>query len=456
LVLLVVQGVAGFARNGPVELLQRHRYEEAISLWEKDLKSSRQNEAGMRALKGQAIAFARLGSLYENLAEFSLAIMDDYYQQLIEVNSSPLLSLYLGQIDFYRGQADSAKYWLAQVKGKGSPGMQDMAEVYLQNLARGEANPSDTDALWQALDLKRANSSAVGKLRAATPRSRRCHLSILSRDKEPNRLALEKALDLVVKDGQEPEAIQDADKNSQINFYDPDLMGALARGYFALAKATNMELAGLEKRHPELAAKFGTPLALAESAMRLGQWSEAMGYLVGEKSTDAELMKATILGRGKKEKEALAILEDLAGKAGRDAAMKRNIAEVYYFCRLNPDVGLKLIREALQETNGTSYYRVYGGLLLAKGRGDEAVQQYAKGYKIEFRNRIDQIDPEYMSDYSFALYKNNKLRYEEIVETLYHLQKEFPPSRQMHYCMQGVSAGLARSFESQRIFRKGG
>jgi hypothetical protein len=68
---------------------------------------------------------------------------------------------------------------------------------------------------------------------------------------------------------------------------------------------------------------------------------------------------------------------------------------------------------------------------------------------------MDQIDPEYMSDYSLAIFLTSKMRYEEVVETLYHLQKEIPACRQMHYAMQGISADEARGYESQRIFRKG-
>lgn len=456
-VFLLVGVATGYSKDDPVALLQRHRYEEAVAVWNQDLQASRVGETALRSLKGQGIAYFRLGSLYQNLQGFSLAIMQDYYAQLAETSATPLVYLYLGEIETALGNTAKAKAWLEMAKQSGPTAVQEMASVYLQFAAGAQATPvKSVDAQWQALDLKQANLAASNGLAASSARARRCRLNLLARESRPDREALEKAVAAVVRDGQDPEVIQDVGKNTQINFYDPELMGSLARGYFALSKAISLELLAQESKNPELAAKFKTPLALAESALRLGQMEEALRYLGKDGSSDAVLLRVRVLARTKKNKEAQELLDGLTSQAGRNAALKRDIAEAYYLSGLNPDKGLQLIEQALKDKNGPTYYRVQAGLLMAKGDKDAAVQQYAKGYKIEFRNRIDQIDPEYMADYSFAIYQNNKLRYEEIVETLYHLQKEFPPSRQMHYCMQGVSAGLARSFDAQRIFRKGG
>jgi tetratricopeptide (TPR) repeat protein len=453
---LLLSFAIGFSKEDPISLLQRHRYEAAISSWSKDLTGSRDGEAAMRAIKGQAIAYSRLGGLYENLHRFSLVIMLDYYEQLAETSLTANVALYLGQIHFKLGDAPKSRSWLEKAKAAGDATTQEMANVYLQALGASATTFSSLDAQWQAAELKPGTFSNAMSQAPNSPRSRRCRLGLLAKDPKPNRILLEQALASVVRDGQEPEIVQDAGKNSQINFYDPDLLGALAKGCFALAKALNLELTDLAAKNPGLSAKFKTPLALAEACFKLGQNEEALRNLGNERSLEAELLRAQIFFKSKQVKRGQVILDSLESKAGRNASMKRDLAEVYYLCQLNPDKGLQLIDQALRDRNGPTYYRVQGGLLLAKGQGDAAIQQYAKGYKIEFRNRIDQIDPEYMSEYSFALYRNNKLRYEEIVETLYHLQKEFPPSRQMHYCMQGVSASLARSFEAQRIFRKGG
>ncbi len=457
LAFLLLAVATGHAKDDPVSLLQRHRYEAAISVWDKELQQSREGIAAIRAIKGQAIAYARLGRLYESLQGFSLAIMEDYYQQLAENNLTSLVSLYLGQIEYAMGEGSKSKSWLEKAKATGNATTQEMASVYLQAISGNHSKAFKTaDAEFQAVVLDPQGRASAVNTTPSTPRTRRCRLSLLSREAVPNLKALETALAEVVRDAQEPEIIQEEGKNTQINFYDPELLGTLSQGYFALAKSLNLELLAQESKFPNLAAKFKTSLALAEACLHLGSFAEALKYLNGDDSQESLLLRAQVLAKMKKAKEAESILEKMTAQAGRNASLKRDIAEAYYLCELNPDKGLQLIEQALHDRNGPNYYMVQGGLLLAKGKGDAAVQQLAKGYKIEFRNRIDQIDPEYMSQYSFALYRNNKLRYEEIVETLYHLQKEFPPCRQMHYCMQGVSASLARSYEAQRIFRKGG
>jgi tetratricopeptide (TPR) repeat protein len=218
---------------------------------------------------------------------------------------------------------------------------------------------------------------------------------------------------------------------------------------------TNLRIKNEEVKFPNLAAKFNTQFALAESCARLGQWKDALGYLGQSMDFQSQILKAQIFANQNRVPEAKALLQTLANSS-KSPSEQRDIADCYYLLRLDLDKGLKLAGQAVREKNSANFYRSYANLLFVNGQTEAAMQQYAKGYKIEYRNRIDQIDPEYMCDYSLAIFKTNKLRYEEIVETLYHLQKEFPACRQMHYCMQGISAGLARSYESQRIFRKGG
>jgi tetratricopeptide (TPR) repeat protein len=259
----------------------------------------------------------------------------------------------------------------------------------------------------------------------------------------------------VLSDAHNPEKFLDQGKNTQINFYDPFLLETLSTTYYTLSKLTNLRIRDQGKPFPELAGKFNTDVSLAEAAAKLRQWKEASAFLENNTQLDAQLIRARVLANTGKMGEAKALLESLSA-ASKSPSEKRDIADCYYLLGFDLEKGVKLAGQAVREKNGPVYYRTYANLLFATGQTEAAMQQYAKGYKIEYRNRIDQIDPEYMTDYAFAIFKTNKLRYEEIVETLYHLQKEFPACRQMHYCMQGISAGLARSYESQRIFRKGG
>jgi hypothetical protein len=456
----------GQGREDPVELIKRHRYDEAISAWDKELGIGRPDEKSLRALKGKSLAYFRLGSLYELFQKFSNSIMAQYYTDLIEIGASSQSHLYLGQIQYQAGKYSEAKASFEKVRKSETvgPAVQEMADVFLFHTRKRLGEPSgdlsaslkDNAAQWQALELRGAGASDIPSgLAGASQRGRRCKLHLLLKGPSPSQSDIENTLKAVLNDAQQPESYLDQGKNTQINFYDPFLMATLSDAYFSLSKLTNLKVRAEEGRFPELAAKFNTNQALAEVCLRLGQWKEAAEFLGKDASTEGQLLRAQLLAQQNKSKEAAATLETLSNSI-KNPADKKDIADCYYLLGLELDKGLKLAGQAVREKNGPNYYRTHAALLLATGQTEAAMQQYAKGYKIEYRNRIDQIDPEYMCDYAFAIFKTNKLRYEEIVETLYHLQKEFPACRQMHYCMQGISAGLARSFESQRIFRKGG
>lgn len=469
LLLLLLLHLPGEGREDPVELIRRHRYDEAIAVCDADLRGAKVDENALRALKVQSLAYGRLGSLYDVYHKFSATIMMEYYAALLdEGGTTALHHLYLGELQFQAGKYAEAKVSLETAhKVAGSGPLAEMADVFLfySRKRLGEASasgeipfvPKDNAALWQALELKGATPAEVPSgLDALTQRAKRCRLQVMLRGSSPVQGTIENEVKSVVADGQQPELYLDQGKNTQINFYDPFLLGTLSDAYYTLSKLINLKVRDEEKKFPALASKFNTDLALAEAALRLGQLKEAQGYIGASSGNDAQLLKARVLAKLSKTKDAGDLLQSVAAGAANDPSVKRDVADCYYLLGLDLDKGLKLAAQAVRDKNGPNYYRTYANLLFAAGQTDAAMQQYAKGYKIEYRNRIDQIDPEYMCDYAYAIFKTNKLRYEEIVETLYHLQKEFPACRQMHYCMQGISAGLARSYESQRIFRKGG
>ncbi len=451
-------------KEDPVELIRRHRYDEAISSWDQDLQGGKLDEKGLRALKGKSLAYFRLGSLYGVYSGFANAIMAEYYTALIETGASAIHYLYLGQIQYQGGKFADAKSSFEKAKKLGGavPGILEINDVFLyfakKRLGESAEVPvsKDNGALWETLDLKPGPADLAQSLTAQSQRGRRCRLSVMIRANGAVPGDIETMLKAVLNDAQQPEMYLDQGKNTQINFYDPFLMETLSDTYYTLSKLTNLRIKEEEKRFPDLAAKFNTDQALAESCLRLSQYKEASSYLAKDGGdVEAQLVKAQVLAHSNKVNEAKALLETVS-ESTKNPSDRRDIADCYYLLGFDLDKGLKLAGLAVKEKNGPNYYRTFANLLFATGQTETAMQQYAKGYKIEYRNRIDQIDPEYMTDYAFAIFKTNKLRYEEIVETLYHLQKEFPACRQMHYCMQGISAGLARSYESQRIFRKGG
>lgn len=462
---LLLGGFPVFAKDDPLQLLKRHRYGEAYAAWQKEAQGPKADEKMLRALKGQALSSARLGSLYREFQRFSQVLAADYYREVAEANSSPWVLLYLGQAQFYAGQYPAAQASLEKARKAGArnPALVEMSEVFLhfsrQRAAGGKAPYggalTDNAAQWQALELRAAPFSEARNLAVSGPRARRCRLSLYLNQPNPNQAELEKMLAQVAADGEKPETFQDEGKTTQLNFYDPRVLGALSEGHYALALLLNRRLQQEEGRFPQLASKFGTRVALGEAALMMGDAREAEGLLGADSSTDGRILRAQIWASQGRKKEAADHLDALLAKT-KSSAVKREAANTHYLFGLDLNRGLQLAREAAREKGGAAAFRTYGALLAAKGEMESALQQYARGYKPEYRNRIDQIDPEYISEYAFVIYRNNKLRYEEVVETLYHIQKEFPACRQMHYSMQGLSASLARSAETQNIFRKGG
>jgi len=483
LLLLLVFPVLSLAAasHDPVDLFGRHRYPEAASLWERTLQSfppkAPLSEEGVRSLKGLSMAYYEQGRLYATLQVFSRALSSEYYRGVLAEEKSPLSLYYLGQVQYQRSAWDSAvgsfekalKSGLSKTSAHVSPSVSaPVAEVDGVFLAfakarRAHAPPpvparlklKSTTARWEAFDLAGAGPADLpAGLKALSARDRRCRLSIFARSSSPRIAETEMALAAVLADAKAPELSIDRGQNTQMDYYDPFLLETLSQAYLALSEWQQIRLLGEEKRFPDLAQKFSTRRNLSEASLLRGRYAEALQFLGADKDVPSRIVRAKILGKQGQLTQAGELLDSVT-QGAKAPGILREVAESYYFLNIDLQKGLQLAQQALRDKDGENYYHISAALLLATGQNDAALEEYAKGYPIEFRDRLDQIDPEYMSDYSFAIFLNRKMRYEEVVETLYHLQKEIPACRQMHDAMQGISAAQVRGYESQRIFRKG-
>ena len=230
-------------KEDPVDLIRRHRYDEAVSVWDKDLDGGKIDEKALRALKGKSLAYFRMGSLYGVYSGFSSAIMSEYYSALVETGAGAIHYLYLGQIQFQSGRFSEAKNSFEKAKklGGAGPGILEMVDVFLffarkrLGEASGDMNlgVKDNASQWQAMELKGSGASDIPLgLSGQTQRSRRCKLRILLRNAFPVEADIGSSLTAVLNDGQQPEMYLDQGKNTQINFYDPFLMETLSRKYY--------------------------------------------------------------------------------------------------------------------------------------------------------------------------------------------------------------------------------
>ena len=338
-----------FAAQDPLDLFKRHRYEDAATLWEKDVRNSPLDEKGVRSLKGLSLASRQLGSLYSKLHPFSLALSAAYYKGVLSEAKSPLALYYLGQVQYQNGQWDSAASSFEKAGKSEGAKVPEENDVFL-NYARahgknaGSGSPKSNAAQWQALDLSGADVSAIpGDLKASTPRARRCRLSILARSASSSVEEIRKAIAAVIHDGQSPEISQDPGRNTQLNFYDPFLLETLSRAYLSVSQVWQTRLLEEEKRFPELQRKFGTTRGLAETCLLRGQYSQALQFL-GPQDNDVpgRILKAKILGKLGKVGEARTLLEG-ATREAKSPEILRDLAESYYFLATDLQTGLQRV-----------------------------------------------------------------------------------------------------------------
>lgn len=446
----------------PLVLLKSNRYLEAVQAWDKDLKQSDKTEGRLRALKGQALAYSKLGELYVSLDEFNQTLSKEFYQGIQKLESSPKVVFYLGQIDFTHGDYEACEKKMRNVLPKlKETDLQNIAKVYLHYSLVNMGKKSGTavidnkssEAVWLNLEFSGAQK-APESLEAEGGRSLRSKAEIALRDESPKISEIEENLNLLLALADEPEDFLNQGKLTQINFYDPLLLTTISRTFFTLSILKNREVDQYKKDFPELSEKFETALEIAESHFQLGNYTKAKKLaeqLDGEKPS---VLLAKIYTEENNLKTAKKILSSLENS--KNPSILREVGSLYQSSGLDSKKGLKLVAEAIGNTKSPVGYQRYGTMLRKLKKYQNSLEMFAKGYKIQFRNDVEKNDPSYMVEYAYAIFEGSKMRYEEVVETMFHIQKAYPACRQMHYYIQGIAAAEARIYDSNQTFRKGG
>jgi tetratricopeptide (TPR) repeat protein len=448
LLFLIGESVA----EDPLSLLKKNRFLEAIEGWEKAAQERKMTKSKLRALKGQAMAYDKLGSLYSKFHDFFLVLLENYYAAIAKHTITSTLLLYQGQIDFYSGNYSMAVQKMGSViKDKNASAREkDMAKVYrhhAMNMIRKKdlrliLDSKYPEVKWQMLQLD-PKLKIPADLKAEDSRSIRNKLDILLSMRKSDPEQIEQMLKLILKKSEYVEKILNKGKLTQINFYDPMLLQTLSRAFYFLCKNRYLILLRNERKHPTLTKKFNSTLGLASSLYHLGQLDEAEDLLVGNVSKEGFILRARIKAAKKQRIKAKQTLATLV-KNKKTPIVERDAGYAYFELGLDKHKALKLTGNALRNKKSSLYYHYYAAVLFGIGKKQDALEAYARGYKIQFRNSIEHINPEYMLDYTYAIFRTSKMRYDEVVETLYHIQKAYPACRQMYYCMQGIAAAHAK------------
>ncbi len=449
--------------SDPLALLRRNRYLEAVKAWEKDAVEPAVSEKKIRALGGQAIAYQRLGSLYELLQGFAAELHNDYYKTVAKHYDSPILNLYRGQISYYNGHYPNAIQFFDKVlsSSKSAPFLNDMAKVY-RHYGMNEIRKKKLSLIlrtkfstvkWQLLQLDE-KADYPSDLACKNVRSYRNKLSIIVRQNTQREESVQNVLAQLLSKSEFAENYLDKGELTQVNFYDPLFFQTASQAFYYLAQLKYLSIESQGAAFPDLVEKFNTDYNLANIYFKLGLLDKAKSRLAAEGTPDFLILKARVMAAEGDNTEAKKLLKT-AYKSSKNPEVQRDAGYAYFLTGLDNKLALKLTAKATKSRSISSFYRRNAAVLLGVGQIQKALELYGKGYKIQYRNSVEHIDPEYMTEYAHAIYKSGKMRYDEVIETLYYLQKSFPGCRQMHYCMQGIAAAESNNFANEKIFRKG-
>lgn len=450
--------------SNPVTLLKKHQYFKAIKAWEEDASLKKTNAQKLKALKGQAIAYRHLGNLYSVFYNFSKELYKEYYHTIGKSNASTNVVFYKGQMEFYSGNYQLTIKLMEKVirDNRTRPKFRELAKVYRhfslnkihRKKGRFNMHSSFPSVTWQIHELDDSKSLPVG---TDTPdiRSHRNKLRILIRQNNSTEKQIKTHLQYILNKGEEAEFFVNRGKLTQINFFDPLILETLAKSFYWLSGYRYEIIKKYEDEFPELVKKFKTDFSLAEVNYHLGKLSKAEKYLKSVKSVKGKLLQAKIEVKKSNHKKARNILKGIEKKA-KEPALLRDLGYTYFETGLSNRKGLKYTQKALRKKKSSAYYRRYANILFSIGKTQESLETFGKGYKIQYRNSSIHNDPEYMIDYAQAIFLATKMRYDEVIETLYHIQKVYPVTRSLHYSMQGIAAANTNTFQSEKIFRKGG
>ncbi|MFQ6003639.1 MAG: tetratricopeptide repeat protein, partial [Candidatus Zixiibacteriota bacterium] len=104
---------------------------------------------------------------------------------------------------------------------------------------------------------------------------------------------------------------------------------------------------------------------------------------------------------------------------------------------------LELIKERRPEAK-IRYFRYLGWTYLQNGEPDKAVKAFEEGYDHSRANDLDYYEPEFLNERAFCLYKKSELNWTEAIEIYFLLQERYPPAKQIHYAMQGIELAVSR------------
>lgn len=463
-------------------LLEKHRYDEAAVLLERELPSlgAAQQGAANMAL---GTAYLRSAELYRELARISADVNGSYLRRLAAARwgRSTYAGLFYGEALMEAGRWKDAVAALERFMAdeKADRREREIAKVLRGSCAWQEGDKQRADELWAAADssdpevkLELAAAFSRASLADRNPVSL-CDEGIAGLKRSGGALsvrAVKNAAAVYAKAGlaergialmrsadlKSPAYTERMQRRKEINFYAMSLLGDL--GDLCLRAGIGaLEQAGRDPAYGDAAAFYlGEAYALAgrtDLSVRSLDRFLASARMPQQIRDRAAVLRAASLYRSGKRTEAMKVWEDLSRDRAGDPAVAGKILESCGGLRIDCASVVKRAEAAVEAGQGRKFAPVSAGL----GRYYLGKRQYAKGLgHLEAardkgnKNKIEANDPLLLAGLSEAYYRTKK--YSEALEIFFEMSKHVPAVRQIQEGLQGIYSMEQKSAGDVKIF----
>ncbi len=486
LVLNIVSHAAEESLKKAMEKYETHRYSEGIALLRKEIDGRQKDELVLPYfILGRF--YLKEAELYRTMYETSLMTTNDYLIKLNSVRTgkkSKYLPYFMGLLYLETGQAKKAAATLQQFVNSNSvdtvlkekarlklgaayyiSGDRKKAEdIWAQVASAGEDVIAEKGYVYARLNIKLKDAVEMAQISINLSQKngsknhfkkyREIVFIYYKNDMSDAALGLMDKISL-----NEPEVLDNVEKNKAVRFYDPALLNDMSRiYYYAAGKYFNkvMSLRGREK-YEDLIRFY-----LSEVNYRLNRYDDAIneinGFLKYSKLDVKYNKKINILlgacyyKKGDK-KQAVEIWDDLLNKNLEDDSAISALMDAY--AELNVDATAVLKRIEIQtaskdEKKLKPFYNSLGMLYYSRKDYEKSVQALELVRDKANKNKIEANDPVFLIRLANSYYRIKK--YSEALEIFFELGKAYPVVRQIQDTIQGVYSADEKGSGDVRIY----
>jgi len=486
LVLNIVSHAAEESLKKAMEKYETHRYSEGIALLRKEIDGRQKDELVLPYfILGRF--YLKEAELYRTMYETSLMTTNDYLIKLNSVRTgkkSKYLPYFMGLLYLETGQAKKAAATLQQFVNSNSvdtvlkekarlklgaayyiSGDRKKAEdIWAQVASAGEDVIAEKGYVYARLNIKLKDAFEMAQISINLSQKngsknhfkkyREIVFIYYKNDMSDAALGLMDKISL-----NEPEVLDNVEKNKAVRFYDPALLNDMSRiYYYAAGKYFNkvMSLRGREK-YEDLIRFY-----LSEVNYRLNRYDDAIneinGFLKYSKLDVKYNKKINILlgacyyKKGDK-KQAVEIWDDLLNKNLEDDSAISALMDAY--AELNVDATAVLKRIEIQtaskdEKKLKPFYNSLGMLYYSRKDYEKSVQALELVRDKANKNKIEANDPVFLIRLANSYYRIKK--YSEALEIFFELGKAYPVVRQIQDTIQGVYSADEKGSGDVRIY----